>query len=189
MTFATASQSPLLTDLSLAYRLLNPAQITGARRLLLLLHGVGGNELNLLSVGEQLADAQTLVLLVRAPLEFGTGFGFYQVEFSSGKPIFNQAQQLAGQQLLLRFLGEATARYGTPAGQVYLLGFSQGQLWPLIWPWLTLLRYGACWPLAGACSTSRASTMPQHRRCSKYSFSLATAATMTSYLLFTPTRL
>jgi phospholipase/carboxylesterase len=129
MTPATTTQPPLLTDLSLAYRLVNPAQATGATRLLLLLHGVGGNELNLLPVGEQLADAHTLVLSVRAPLVFGPmGFGFYQVDFSSGKPVFNQAQQLDGQLLLLNFMHEASAEYGIPAGQVYLLGFSQGAI-------------------------------------------------------------
>ena len=129
MTVATSAQPPLLTDLPLAYRLVNPAQATGAKRLLLLLHGVGGNELNLLPVGEQLADAHTLVLSVRAPLVLGPmGFGFYQVDFSSGKPVFNQAQQLDGQRLLLGFIREASARYGIPAGQVYLLGFSQGAI-------------------------------------------------------------
>ncbi|MET4108955.1 MULTISPECIES: esterase [Hymenobacter] len=129
MTVASATQPALLTDLSLGYRLVNPAQATGAKRLLLLLHGVGGNELNLLPVGEQLADGHTLVLTVRAPLVFGPmGFGFYQVDFSSGKPVFNQAQQLDGQRLLLTFIREASARYGIPAGQVYLLGFSQGAI-------------------------------------------------------------
>lgn len=113
MNFAPSAQPPLLTDLPLAYRLVNPAQATGAKRLLLLLHGVGGNELNLLPVGEQLADAHTLVLSVRAPLVLGPmGFGFYQVDFSSGKPVFNQAQQLDGQRLLLDFIREASARYG-----------------------------------------------------------------------------
>lgn len=127
--FAAPAQPALRTDLPLAYRLLNPAQATGATRLLLLLHGVGGNELNLLPVGEQLADAHTLVLSVRAPLVFGpAGFGFYQVDFSSGKPVFNHAQQLEGQRLLLRFMQEASAQYGIPAGQVYLLGFSQGAI-------------------------------------------------------------
>ncbi|RZK55705.1 MAG: esterase [Hymenobacter sp.] len=129
MSVLAPAQPALRTDLPLAYRLLNPAQATGATRLLLLLHGVGGNELNLLPVGEQLADAHTLVLSVRAPLVFGPAvFGFYQVDFSSGKPVFNHAQQLEGQRLLLRFMQEAAAQYGIPAGQVYLLGFSQGAI-------------------------------------------------------------
>jgi phospholipase/carboxylesterase len=129
MTTVTTTQPPLLTDLSLAYRPLNPTQATGGQRLLLLLHGVGGNELNLLPVGEQLTGTHTLVLSVRAPLVFGPlGFGFYEVDFSSGKPVFNQAQQLAGQRLLLDFIREASARYGIAAGQVYLLGFSQGAI-------------------------------------------------------------
>lgn len=129
MTPATTTQPPLLTDLSLSYRLVNPAQATGAKRLLLLLHGVGGNELNLLPVGEQLADAHMLVLSVRAPLVLGPmGFGFYQVDFSSGKPVFNHAQQLDGQRLLLNLMHEASAKYNIPTGQVYLLGFSQGAI-------------------------------------------------------------
>lgn len=129
MSVAADVQPPLRTDLPLAYRLLNPAQATGATRLLLLLHGVGGNELNLLPVGEQLADARTLVLSVCAPLVFSAvGFGFYQVDFSSGKPVFNLAQQMDGQRLLLRFIQDATTKYGIPTGQVYLLGFSQGAI-------------------------------------------------------------
>lgn len=129
MSVSAPTQPALCTDLPLAYRLLNPNQATEATRLLLLLHGVGGNELNLLPVGEQLADAHTLVLSVRAPLVLGpAGFGFYQVDFSSGKPVFNHAQQLEGQRLLLRFMQEASAQYGIPAGQVYLLGFSQGAI-------------------------------------------------------------
>lgn len=129
MTVVTSAQPTLLTDLPLAYRPVNLTQATGAKRLLLLLHGVGGNELNLLPVGEQLADAHTLVLSVRAPLVLGPmGFGFYQVDFSSGKPVFNQVQQLDGQRLLLDFIREASTQYGIPAGQVYLLGFSQGAI-------------------------------------------------------------
>jgi phospholipase/carboxylesterase len=78
MTYAPTAQPSLLNDLSLSYRLLNPAQATVPQRLLLLLHGVGGNELNLILVGERLADAHTLVLSIRAPLVLGpAGFGFY----------------------------------------------------------------------------------------------------------------
>ncbi|MCC3156486.1 dienelactone hydrolase family protein [Hymenobacter sp. 15J16-1T3B] len=129
MPVANPPLPPLLTDLPLPYRLVTPAQAPGAHCLVLLLHGVGGNELNLLPVGAQLADARTLVLSVRAPLVFGpAGFGFYQVDFSTGQPVYDQAQQQRGQELLLRFIGEATARYGVPAGQVYLLGFSQGAI-------------------------------------------------------------
>jgi phospholipase/carboxylesterase len=68
MTYATTAQPPLLNDLSLSYRLFNAAQDTGDQRLLLL-QGVGGNVLNLIPVGERLADAHNLVLSIRA-----TGF-------------------------------------------------------------------------------------------------------------------
>lgn len=80
-------------------------------------------------MGQQLADADTLVLLVRAPLTLGpASFIFYQVDFSTGEPVHNRAQQQAGQQLLLRFIDEAVARYGMLAGQIYLLSFSQGAI-------------------------------------------------------------
>lgn len=119
----------LLTDLSLPYRPLNPDEAAHPTRLLLALHGVGSSELGLLPVGQALADAGTLVLLVRAPLTLGPGsFGFYQVDFSTGKPVYNQAQQQAGQLQLTQFIREAAARYGVAAEQVYLLGFSQGAI-------------------------------------------------------------
>ena len=124
-----AATAPLLTGLPLAYRLVNPETAGHVQRLLLVLHGVGSNEVGMLPVGQALADEHTLVLLVQAPLPLGpNAFGFYQVDFSTGKPEYNRAQQEASQQQLTQFIDEATARYGVVAGQVYLLGFSQGAI-------------------------------------------------------------
>ena len=67
------------------------------------------------------------MLAVRGPQAFGpAGFGFYQISFATGQPAHDQAQQQASRLLLLAFMREVTARYDVPAGQVYLLGFSQG---------------------------------------------------------------
>ena len=111
-------------ELSLPYQVLNPAQVGRATHLLL--HGVGANETSLAAVGRELADP-ALVLAVRAPLTLGPGaYGFFQVSFATGRPVYDAAQEQQSRQQLLNFIGEARRQYGLTAAQVYLLGFSQG---------------------------------------------------------------
>ena len=56
---------------------------------ILLLHGVGSNEHDLFSFANQLPD-RYLVISARAPISLGSNsFAWYQVNFSTGKPIYN----------------------------------------------------------------------------------------------------
>ncbi|MFL1416681.1 alpha/beta hydrolase [Pseudomonas fildesensis] len=87
---------------------------------LILLHGVGSNEANLAALAESLPE-DLEVILVRAPLQVGPqGFAWYQVNFTSNGPSFNQEQAEASRLLLQRFI-EAL-----PALPTVIAGFSQG---------------------------------------------------------------
>src|SRR6185436_346811 len=53
-------------------------------------------------------------------------FGWYQVDFASGKPIYNQAQELNSRNIILDFIEELKHYHSFDDKQVYLCGFSQG---------------------------------------------------------------
>jgi phospholipase/carboxylesterase len=87
---------------------------------LLLLHGVGSNEANLAPLAASLPEGLE-VLLLRGPLQLGPqGFAWYQVNFTSNGPSFNQEQAESSRQLLLRFIK------ALPQLPTVIAGFSQG---------------------------------------------------------------
>lgn len=87
---------------------------------LLLLHGVGSNEANLASLAASLPE-DIEILLLRGPLQLGPqGFAWYQVNFTSDGPSFNQQQAESSRQLLIQFI-EAL-----PPLPTVIAGFSQG---------------------------------------------------------------
>jgi phospholipase/carboxylesterase len=96
--------------------------------MLLLLHGVGSNERDLFPLAAQL-DGRFLVLSARAPNPRGPGgFAWFEVQFTPQGPVIDPAQAEASRRLLLRFIDEASAAYGTDPRRVYLMGFSQGAI-------------------------------------------------------------
>ncbi len=110
---------------TLAHRVLEPAPARPAL-LLVLLHGVGGNEGNLGALGADV-DADTLVVLPRGPITLGPmQFGWFQVAFSPDGPKIDAAQAEASRQGLVRFLGELQAAYGIAPARTTIAGFSQG---------------------------------------------------------------
>lgn len=124
----TLPSGPLHTDLPLAY-LIRPAQDSVTHPpLLLLLHGVGSNERDLFRLADQV-PAQFLVVSARSPLSLGPdAYGFYQVDFSTGRPVYNAAEEQHSREVLVQFIGELIAKHGINAQEVYLLGFSQGAI-------------------------------------------------------------
>lgn len=94
---------------------------------LVLLHGVGGNERNLLAVADAL-DPRFAVVSVRGPLQIAPdGFAFFQVQFTP-EPVPNAAQAEASRAALIDFLPQVTCEHGLDASRVFLLGFSQGAI-------------------------------------------------------------
>ncbi|WP_298017008.1 alpha/beta hydrolase-fold protein [uncultured Castellaniella sp.] len=118
------SWSALRTDRTLAFR---TNQLSGsAQRLLVLLHGVGGNETNLAPFAETM-PADTRVVLVRAPLTLGAGqHAWFQVSFGPQGPRPDLTAAESSRQQLVRFIAELQAEYAASPARTVVAGFSQG---------------------------------------------------------------
>ena len=96
----------------------------GPHPLLLLLHGRGANEQDLLPLAGGL-DPRFLVVSARAPLARWGGYHWYDlIEMGTPEP----STYARGLQELQRFVGELLTAYPVTADQLYLLGFSQGAM-------------------------------------------------------------
>ena len=101
---------------------------TGKAPLLLLLHGVGSNETDLFSFADQL-PGQFLVVSARAPYTLEPGrYAWYQVDFSTGKPVIQMEQAERSRRMILQFIDELKGRYRIDENAIYLCGFSQGAI-------------------------------------------------------------
>lgn len=112
-------------DYALSFRVLEPVP-EHPRRLLLLLHGVGGHETQLAKLGARV-DAGTLVVLPRAPRSVGGDmFGWFRVDFTDDGPQIVPEEAEESRIKLLEFIGQLQAKHDiAPAGTV-VAGFSQG---------------------------------------------------------------
>lgn len=96
--------------------------------LLLLLHGVGSNELALFELFQSV-DPRFLLVSAQAPYPMGYDrYGWYEVDFSTSTPTINAEQAEKSRQILVQFINQLVEKYGANAQQVYLLGFSQGAI-------------------------------------------------------------
>ena len=94
--------------------------------LLLLLHGVGGNESQLESLALQ-QDLRILSVLPRAPLTFGpANFGWFEVSFGPQGPAINPDQAEESRRQLVRLVGNLQRETGIDAERTVVAGFSQG---------------------------------------------------------------
>lgn len=114
------------TAMSLHYLVRRPTAPAERPPLLLLMHGVGSNERDLFSFAEQL-PGEYLVVSARAPHVLGPdSYGWYRVDFSTGKPVYDLQQAEESRHTLVTFLGELTTAHPYDPQRVYLCGFSQG---------------------------------------------------------------
>ena len=113
--------------LSLASRIREPAIAPdGPPPLLLLLHGVGSNELSMAALAPDL-DPRFVICSVRSPVELGPfSFGWYRVRFTPDGPLIDADEARAGIDRAVAFLDEAVAALGADPQRVFLAGFSQG---------------------------------------------------------------
>lgn len=109
---------------TLQHRVLAPAGPPA--RLLALLHGVGGNETNLLPLGEAFSD-DALVVFPRGPLTLGPGqYGWFPVAFGPSGPTIDFDQARRSTALLQDFLRQLQATRGIAPADTVIAGFSQG---------------------------------------------------------------
>lgn len=124
---ATSNQLPDLQrpeSPGLAYRVLMPAG--ERRRLLVLLHGVSGNEGNLAAAARH-APPDTVVVLPRGPLPMGPDqFGWFQVQFTKTGPKIDPGQANASRRLLIGAVAGLQNLHGIDATHTVMAGFSQG---------------------------------------------------------------
>lgn len=114
----------LREDAPLAYR--HDGATQAPHRLLVLAHGVGGNEDNLAGLGTA-APADTAVLRVRAPLTLAPGqYAWFPVRFTPEGPQPDLAAAEASRLRLADFVEAMQARLGVPPARTVVAGFSQG---------------------------------------------------------------
>jgi phospholipase/carboxylesterase len=112
----------------LTYKVREPKIKSEITPVIILLHGVGSNEEDLFSFASQLPD-KYLVISARAPFNLGgNSFAWYQVNFSSGKPVYNFEQQEKSREIIIEFIKQIKAKYLLDASKIYLCGFSQGAI-------------------------------------------------------------
>lgn len=115
---------PLLQDAPLMYRATRPR--SAPARLLVLVHGVGGNETNLIGLGESFAD-DALVVFPRGPLTLAPGqHAWFPVRFGPDGPQMDFGQAQRSNAALQDFIAWQQARHGIAPERTIIAGFSQG---------------------------------------------------------------
>ncbi|MBI4429709.1 MAG: dienelactone hydrolase family protein [Ignavibacteriales bacterium] len=110
---------------SLSYKIKTPSQKSTFHPTLLLLHGRGADENDLLGLGEYL-DPRLLIISARAPFRFPDGgYTWYEL-LEVGKPELAQFNE--SYERLVLFLGEVRKEFAVDPGNIYLLGFSMGSM-------------------------------------------------------------
>src|SRR5215212_748376 len=116
--------------LSLTHLFHQPRQPSdGKPPLLILLHGYGSHERDLVGLAPYL-DPRFQILSARAPhMLMPDGYGWFELSWTAANDViinFQQAEQ--SRTLLIGFIAEVLAAYGGDPARVYLLGFSQGAI-------------------------------------------------------------
>lgn len=120
-------------QLSLVHLVREPTvSVEGTPPLLLLLHGIGSYEGDLMGLAPYL-DGRLFVVGARAPFTLGPGsFAWYRVDFSDPeRRLPDPEEAVRSRDLLLGFVSELVARYRLDPRRVFLAGFSQGAIMSL----------------------------------------------------------
>jgi phospholipase/carboxylesterase len=121
----TLSELQQRADFALAFRVRQP-QPAQPKALLVLLHGVGGTESNLLELAAGVGP-DTLVVLPRGPLTLGPGqFAWFRVAFTASGPRIDAGEAEQSRHDLIRFVAQLQTAYGVAPQQTVMAGFSQG---------------------------------------------------------------
>jgi len=120
-----------MASLSLVHRVRAPQDGADPPPLLLLLHGVGSHEDDLMGLAPYL-DRRFLIVSARGPVTLAPGmYAWFQVVLDPAHPIINPEQAESSRRAIIRFIGEAVETYQADAARVYLMGFSQGAIMSL----------------------------------------------------------
>jgi phospholipase/carboxylesterase len=116
-------------SLSLTHLFQQPRQPSdGAPPLLILLHGLGSNERDLVGLAPYL-DPRFQIVSARAPHSLmQDGYAWFEIGWTANDITINFQQAEQSRVLLMSFIAEVLAAYGGDSARVYLLGFSQGAI-------------------------------------------------------------
>lgn len=120
----------MAADLPLDHVSVSPESSQERPPAVILLHGRGADEEDLLGLADQLPD-ELHVLSVRAPYELGPGYTWYEIDLSAGGLHASQPDPedyTDSLDRLTRFVDGAVAEYDLDPDGVGLLGFSQGAI-------------------------------------------------------------
>jgi len=115
-----------MADLPLEHRTSAPADADGPVPAVVLLHGLGADEGDLLGLASDLPD-EARVLSLRGPDPHGPGFSWFEFDGpdpADARPVASDLRR--SRDLLEETVDGATERYDVDADRVGLLGFSQG---------------------------------------------------------------
>jgi phospholipase/carboxylesterase len=108
-----------------------PRQASAAPPLLVLLHGIGADENDLLPLA-RFFDPRLHVVSLRAPRDYVVGYAWFPIEFrADGTVVPDVPAARAALADLTRWIAEAPERLGTDPARTFLLGFSQGAMMSL----------------------------------------------------------
>ena len=111
---------------ALQYLIREPKVATVNHKAIILLHGVGSNENDLFNLAPHFPD-NFIVISPRGPLTLSAGrYAWYEVDFSTGKPVINAGQEAASRAIINTFIKQVKDKYNVE--EVYLGGFSQGAI-------------------------------------------------------------
>jgi phospholipase/carboxylesterase len=122
----TLNQTLVDSASGLTYRIQAARSGQGKAPCLILLHGVGANEMGFIELARHM-DPRLVVVLARGPLEFGPmQFGWFQVNFTQTGPAINAAQADLSRQKLLSFIEHLPQEHEIDPDRIWIAGFSQG---------------------------------------------------------------
>ena len=127
MDAVSHSPSPLQQDdaFEFSFRLRQPVP-PKARNCVLLLHGVGGNEQNLIDLATGI-DPETLVIFPRGPLSISANqFAWFRVAFTANGPSIVEAEAEESRRRMIHFVEQVQSAYGIAPENTVIAGFSQG---------------------------------------------------------------
>jgi phospholipase/carboxylesterase len=116
-------------NLSLVHETREPrTPSSGAPPLLLLLHGIGSNEQDLIGLAPDL-DGRFFCVSARAPFELGEdAYAWFHVKYGADGTVIRPDEAESSRILLVKFVDELVSSYGLDAKKVFLMGFSQGAI-------------------------------------------------------------
>ncbi len=114
--------------LSLTYKVQQPQQHAERPPLVILLHGYGSNEQDLIGTTPYL-DPRPIYLSARAPHRLaGAGYAWFELGFTQTGISYQQEQAASSRDMVVAFVEEAIQAFSPDPARVFLAGFSQGAI-------------------------------------------------------------